>query len=70
VRFLAFRSSRWWHEDWPWAALLGAGMLVAGTLAWLVAIVRVVLPYDETFLGLSRAQLAQANRHLLSLYGP
>jgi dihydroorotate dehydrogenase len=62
----AIRGSRWWREDWPWAALLGAGMLVAGALAWLVAIIRVVLPYDETFLGLSRAQMVQANRHLLS----
>src|SRR5204862_541772 len=36
-----------------------------GGLASLVAATRVVLPYDETFLGLARAQVAAANDRLL-----
>jgi dihydroorotate dehydrogenase len=51
---------------WFWMLLLGLGMLVAGALAWLVAATRVVLPYDEAFVGASRAQLAAINGRLLS----
>ncbi len=46
--------------------LLGAGMVIGGILAWLVAAKRVVLPYDEAFVGLSREQLVAANAQLLS----
>jgi len=46
--------------------LLGMGMLVGGALAWLVAIVRVALPYDEAFLGIGLDQLASINPRLLS----
>lgn len=51
---------------WTWIALLGAGMVVSGVLAWGVAATRVVLPYDEAFVGLSRAELAAANARLLA----
>ena len=44
-----------WPRDWVWIALLGFGMLIGGCLAWAVAATRVVLPYDEAFVGLSRA---------------
>jgi len=63
---LRVRHRRWWHEDWPWTALLGGGMIVAGVVAWIVAAVRVILPYDEAFIGLTRAQLAAANPRLLA----
>ncbi len=46
---------------WPWIALLGLGILMAGVLAWLVAATRVILPYDEQFLGLTSDQLAATN---------
>src|SRR5215203_4864348 len=46
---------RRWPRDWVWIALLGVGMLLGGVLAWIVAATRVVLPYDEAFVGLSRA---------------
>lgn len=51
---------------WAWAALLGVGMILGGLLAWIVAATRVVLPYDEAFVGLSRAELAAVNGRLLS----
>lgn len=52
----------------PWLAYLalGLGMVVCGSLAWYVAADRVILPYDEQFVRLSREQLAGANTRLLS----
>jgi hypothetical protein len=55
-----------WPRDWVWIALLGFGMLIGGCLAWLVAATRVVLPYDEAFVGLSRSELLAVNGRLLA----
>jgi dihydroorotate dehydrogenase len=55
-----------WPADWLWIALLGFGMVLGGGLAWFVAATRVVLPYDEAFVGLSRAELQAANGRLLA----
>src|SRR5688572_32739835 len=41
-------------------------MLIGGCLAWIVAATRVVLPYDEAFVGLSRAELEAVNGRLLA----
>jgi dihydroorotate dehydrogenase len=49
-----------------WLALMGAGMLLGGVLAVAIAATRVVLPYDETFVGLDRAGLEAANDRLLA----
>lgn len=54
------------ETSWFWALLLGISMLVGGLLALAIASTRVVLPYDETFSGLSREQLAAANDRLLA----
>ena len=51
--------------SWFWAFLMGAGMLIGGALALAIAATRVVLPYDELFVGLTRPQLAAANAKLL-----
>jgi len=40
---------------WFWTALMGAGMLFGSLLALVIALTRVVLPYDEAFVGMSRA---------------
>ena len=50
---------------WFWTALMGLGMLVGSLLALAIAATRVVLPYDEAFVGLTRSQLAALNPHLL-----
>lgn len=50
---------------WPWIALMGLGILLAGILAWFVAATRVILPYDESFLGLTHDQLEAMNNRLL-----
>lgn len=54
------------ERTWFWTALMGAGMLIGGVLALLIAATRVVLPYDEDFVGLTRAQLDAANPRLLA----
>ena len=51
--------------SWFWAFLMGAGMLIGSVLALAIAATRVVLPYDELFVGLTRPQLAAANPRLL-----
>ena len=45
--------------------LLGAGMLFAGVIIWLVAQGPVMLGYDERFVGLTSEQLTAANDRLL-----
>src|SRR3712207_1991539 len=55
----------WARMGGPWIGLLGLGMVVGGVLAWWVAVARVMLPYDEEFLGLTRAELAAVNGRLL-----
>lgn len=50
---------------WFWTTLLGLGMLIGSLFALVISAVRVVLPYDETFVGLTREQLRTINPRLL-----
>jgi dihydroorotate dehydrogenase len=50
---------------WFWTTLMGAGMLAGSVLALGIAATRIVLPYDEQFVGMTRAQLAAVNPRLL-----
>ncbi len=43
--------------SWLWALLLGIAMLGGGLLALIIAMTRVVLPYDEQYLGMTAAEL-------------
>jgi len=54
-----------WRSGWPWLVLLGLGMLVAGAVIFSVGLTRVVLPYDEVFLGIARNNLNSINPRLL-----
>src|SRR5262249_41575922 len=60
------QSERPPEMTWCWTALMGAGMLIGSLMALAIAATRVVLPYDEWFTGLSRAQLAAINPRLLA----
>jgi dihydroorotate dehydrogenase len=51
---------------WRWLVVLGLSMLLGGVLAWLIAATRVVLPYDEAYLGLGRDALQAVNPRLLA----
>jgi dihydroorotate dehydrogenase len=53
------------RRAWFWALLLGVAMLLGGLMAIIIASTRVVLPYDESMAGLTRAQMARLNPHLL-----
>jgi dihydroorotate dehydrogenase len=53
------------ESTWFWTALMGAGMVFGSLLALLIALTRVVLPYDESFVGMSREQLLAVNPRLL-----
>jgi dihydroorotate dehydrogenase len=50
---------------WFWTTLMGAGMLLGSILALLIASTRVVLPYDESFVGMDRQQLEAINSRLV-----
>lgn len=51
---------------WFWTLILGAAMLLGGTLAISIASTRVILPYDEVFVGMTREQLNLINPRLLA----
>ena len=61
--FPTFDPRGW--PGWVWLTLLGLGMVFAGSLVGLVGAFRATLPYDESFLGWNRAQLATLNPRLL-----
>ena len=51
--------------SWFWTTLMGGGMVIGGLLALIIAATKVVLPYDESFLGMPLSELAAINPHLL-----
>ncbi|QDU27482.1 dihydroorotate dehydrogenase 2 [Anatilimnocola aggregata] len=53
------------EQSWFWLLLLGLSMFGGGLLAGIIAATRVVLPYDEAYLGLTRVQIAAINPRLL-----
>jgi dihydroorotate dehydrogenase len=53
------------RQTWFWAALVAVAMLIGGGLALTIATTRVVLPYDEAFVGMSRDELCGVNDRLL-----
>ncbi len=50
---------------WFWTAALGGGMLFGALLALAIALTRVVLPYDEAFLGMFVHEIHAINPRLL-----
>ena len=51
---------------WFWTSLMGAGMLFGSLLALVIASTRIILPYDEAFVGTARAGLEALNPRLLA----
>lgn len=54
------------ERSWFWTLLMGLGMLAGSLMALGIAATRVVLPYDEQFVAMSREELAAVNAHLLA----
>ncbi len=50
---------------WFWCMIMGAGMLAGSILALLFSATTVILPYDESFLGMTRQQMKTINPNLL-----
>jgi hypothetical protein len=53
------------ESSWLWTFLIGLGMLAGSVLAFAIATTRVLLHYDEQFVGMSRHELAAVNDRLL-----
>jgi dihydroorotate dehydrogenase len=53
------------ERSWFWTFLMGLGMIVGAILALVIASTRVVLPYDEQFIGMTCSQLRDLNPKLL-----
>ncbi|MEZ6123802.1 MAG: hypothetical protein R3C49_11575 [Planctomycetaceae bacterium] len=53
------------HRSWFWAMLLGLSLTAGGVMSLLVGLTRIVLPYDEEFLGMLRAEICSLNPRLL-----
>jgi len=51
---------------WFWTFILGTALLLGGLLAFGIASTRVILPYDEVFVGMSRYELNLINPRLLA----
>jgi hypothetical protein len=60
------KPTRWPELTWFWTTWMGAGMLFGSLLALVIAATKVVLPYDEAFVGTSREGLAAVNPRLLA----
>lgn len=53
------------QQSWFWAFLMGLGMFVGGVMAMAIALTRVVMPYDESLVGMLRGELMRINERLL-----
>ena len=53
------------RQSWFWALLMGISMLGGGLMALVIALTRVVLPYDEATVGMTREQLIMLNDRLI-----
>lgn len=65
VPHATLRSGLHAAQSWAWMFLMGLGICIAGIVAWILGSTRVVLPYDERFVGLTVIQLAHVNSRLL-----
>lgn len=63
LRDVTINPRRW--PAWFWGLLVGAGMIVAGLGAGLIALGPVLLWYDRNYLGSSVAALHRINPHLI-----
>lgn len=52
--------------NWYWSFLFGLSILIGGIIALYFAFTSIILPYDETFIGLTRAEILQVNPLILS----
>lgn len=54
------------NKNWYWSFFFGLAILLGGILALYFAFTDIILPYDEAFIGLSRAEILQINPLILA----
>ena len=54
------------RRAWFWTLLMGIALFLGGAMSFAIAVSRVVLPYDEDFVQMTRSELAAINPRLLS----
>ncbi|MHC0035347.1 dihydroorotate dehydrogenase [Pseudoneobacillus sp. C159] len=53
-------------QNWSWSFLFGLSILIGGFIAFYFAFTSVILPYDESFIGLKRSEIMLINPLILS----
>jgi dihydroorotate dehydrogenase len=53
-------------QNWYWSFMFGLSILVGGIIALYFAFTSIILPYDENFIGLTRADILQVNPLILA----
>ncbi len=54
------------NQGWFWSLLFGLSILAGGMIALYFAFTSIILPYDESFIGLTKAELSLINPLILS----
>jgi dihydroorotate dehydrogenase len=54
------------RQNWYWSFLFGLSILIGGIIALYFAFTSIILPYDEYFIGLTRADILQVNPLILA----
>jgi len=54
------------NPSWYWSFLFGLAILIAGIIALYFAFTSIILPYDESFIGMTRADLLRVNPLILA----
>jgi dihydroorotate dehydrogenase len=53
-------------QNWYWSVLFGLSILIGGIIALYFAFTSIILPYDETSIGLTRTDILQVNPLILA----
>lgn len=54
------------NQNWFWSFLFGLSILIGGIIALYFAFTSIILPYDEAFIGLTKAEILQVNPLILA----
>ena len=54
------------NQNWYWSFLFGLSILIGGIIALYFAFTSIILNYDESFIGLTKADILQVNPLILS----
>ena len=55
-----------YSQPWLWSLLFGLSVLIGGMIALYFALTSIILPYDESFIGLTKEELSLINPQILA----